>query len=217
VQTYFGDSVEESSTSHTSSMKGENSSTNGSDLDKNNIIKTTFDTLTDEGRKMLEAYRADLEELFYSRYEMTRQGGILKDAGSIILHKAEVAPEVRRNSPPSLNDIQSVINSALGRQANNSDELVRRFIEEHDRNKLTDPNTNPSSSSCMVSFSQTNRQTSGTSVGSATMPNPSAQSMNHFYNRTTIKGSATTFGMPHQTIAAYSSKGICRPHLAFLC
>jgi hypothetical protein len=61
-------------------MKGENSSTNGSDLDKNNIIKTIFDTLTDDGRKMLEAYRADLEELFYSRYETMRQGGILKDA-----------------------------------------------------------------------------------------------------------------------------------------
>jgi hypothetical protein len=55
-------------------MKGGNSSTNGSDLDKNNIIKPTFDTLTDESRKALESYRADLDELFYSCYEVTRQG-----------------------------------------------------------------------------------------------------------------------------------------------
>jgi hypothetical protein len=30
-------------------MKGENFDNNGSDLDKGNIIKPTFDTLTDEG------------------------------------------------------------------------------------------------------------------------------------------------------------------------
>jgi hypothetical protein len=55
-------------------MKGENSSTNGSDLDKNNIIKPTFNTLMEEGRKAFEAYHADLEELFLSHYEMSRQG-----------------------------------------------------------------------------------------------------------------------------------------------
>jgi hypothetical protein len=32
-----------------SSMKGENFDNNRSDLDKGNIIKPTFDTLTDEG------------------------------------------------------------------------------------------------------------------------------------------------------------------------
>jgi hypothetical protein len=45
---------------------------NGSDLDKNNIIKPTFDTLMEEECKALEGYRADLEELFYSRYKVTR-------------------------------------------------------------------------------------------------------------------------------------------------
>jgi hypothetical protein len=52
-------------------MKGGNSSNNVSDLDKNNIIKSTFDTLMEEGRKALKAYRANLDELFYSCYEMT--------------------------------------------------------------------------------------------------------------------------------------------------
>jgi hypothetical protein len=52
-------------------MKKGNSSTNGSDLDKN-IIMPTFDTLTEEDRKALKAYSADLEELFYSHYEVTR-------------------------------------------------------------------------------------------------------------------------------------------------
>jgi hypothetical protein len=53
-------------------MNGGNSSTNGSNLDKNNIIKPTFDTMTEEGRKTFEAYRADLDELFLSHYEVTR-------------------------------------------------------------------------------------------------------------------------------------------------
>jgi hypothetical protein len=55
-----------------SSMKKGNSGINGSDLGKNNIIKPTFDTLTEEGCKALESYCADLDELFYSCYEMTR-------------------------------------------------------------------------------------------------------------------------------------------------
>jgi hypothetical protein len=53
-------------------MKKEGSSINGSDLDKNNIIKLTFDTLTEEDHKALETYRIDLDELFYSLYEVTR-------------------------------------------------------------------------------------------------------------------------------------------------
>jgi hypothetical protein len=52
-------------------MKGENSGNNGSDLDKGNILKPTFDTLIEEGRKVFEAYRANLEELFLSYYEVT--------------------------------------------------------------------------------------------------------------------------------------------------
>jgi hypothetical protein len=35
-------------------MKGGNSGNNGSDRDKGNILKPTFDTLTEEGRKAFE-------------------------------------------------------------------------------------------------------------------------------------------------------------------
>jgi hypothetical protein len=51
-------------------MKGGNSGSNKSDLDKGNIIKYTFNTLTEEGRKTFEAYRTNLEELFLSRCEV---------------------------------------------------------------------------------------------------------------------------------------------------
>jgi hypothetical protein len=53
-------------------MKGENSGTNRSDLNKNNILKPIFDTLTDEGHKAFKAYRVDFKELFLSRCEVTR-------------------------------------------------------------------------------------------------------------------------------------------------
>jgi hypothetical protein len=52
-------------------MKGGNSSHNGSDLDEGNVLKPTFDTLTEEGRKMFKVYRTNLEELFLSRCEVT--------------------------------------------------------------------------------------------------------------------------------------------------
>jgi hypothetical protein len=52
-------------------MKGGNSSNNGSILDKKNILKPTFDTLMEEGRKAFEAYRTNLEELFLSHCEVT--------------------------------------------------------------------------------------------------------------------------------------------------
>jgi hypothetical protein len=53
-------------------MKGGNSGHNGSDVDKGNILKSTFDTLTEEGHKAFEAYRANLEELFLSHGEVMR-------------------------------------------------------------------------------------------------------------------------------------------------
>jgi hypothetical protein len=53
-------------------MKGENSGTNGTDLDKNNIIKPTFDTLTKKICKAFKTYCADLEDLFVSCCEVTR-------------------------------------------------------------------------------------------------------------------------------------------------
>jgi hypothetical protein len=136
VATHFADSTGESTISHTSSMKGGNSDTNGSDLDKNNIIKPTFDTLMNEGRKALESYRADLDELFYSHYEVMWQGCVLKDAASIIIRKVKVTPEVWPNPLLSLDGIQSMINSVLERQAKSSDKLVRRLIEEQDGKNL---------------------------------------------------------------------------------
>jgi hypothetical protein len=96
-------------------MKGGNCGTNGSDRDKNNIIKPTFNSLMEEGHKAFEDYRVHLEELFLSRYEVMRQGIILKDTTSIIFHKAEVIPEVRPDPSPSRNDIQSMINFVLER------------------------------------------------------------------------------------------------------
>jgi hypothetical protein len=53
-------------------MKGRNSGNNGSDLNKGNILKPTFDTLTEEGRQTFKAYIIDLRELFLSCCEVTR-------------------------------------------------------------------------------------------------------------------------------------------------
>jgi hypothetical protein len=75
-------------------MKGGNSDHNGSNLDKGNILKPTFDTLTEEGCKAFEACHSNLEELFFSCCEVTRQGTILKDIMSIVFTKPEVMPMV---------------------------------------------------------------------------------------------------------------------------
>jgi hypothetical protein len=64
---------------------------------------------------------------------VTRQGIILKDTAPIMIHKAEVTPEVRPNLSLSLDDVQSMINSALERQAKNNNELMRRLIDKQDR------------------------------------------------------------------------------------
>jgi hypothetical protein len=71
MRTHFDDSAGESTTSTMSSMKGGNSGANESDLNKNNILKPTFDILTKEGHKAFEAYHANLEELFLSCYKVT--------------------------------------------------------------------------------------------------------------------------------------------------
>jgi hypothetical protein len=52
-------------------MKGGNSGSNRSNLNKGNIIKPTFDTLMEEGRQAFEAYITDLRELFLSCCEVT--------------------------------------------------------------------------------------------------------------------------------------------------
>jgi hypothetical protein len=86
-------------------MKGGDSGNNGSDLDKGNILKPTFDTLTEEGRKTFDAYYTNLEELFLSCCEVMRQGTILWDTTSIVFNQPEVTPEVLSEPSPSHNDI----------------------------------------------------------------------------------------------------------------
>jgi hypothetical protein len=177
-------------------MKGGNVSHNGSDLDKGNMLKPTFDTLMEESHKVFEAYRANHEELFLSHCEVTRQETVLKDSTPIVFTKPEVTPEIRPNLSHSLNDIQNMINSTLERQAKSTDKLLRRLIEERDRKKHSDANANHSSSTYVVNFAQTNPHTSSPSAGDTTMPNPSAQPLNHFHGQTTIMGSAPNLGMP---------------------
>jgi hypothetical protein len=75
-----------------------------------------------------------------------------------------------------------MINTALERQTKNTNELLRRLIEERDRKKKLDATSaNPSSSTSTVSFIQTNSHTSGPLAGVTSMPNSSAQQMNHFH------------------------------------
>jgi hypothetical protein len=180
VVTYFSDSAGESTTSITSSMKGGNSDTNKFDLDKNNILKPTFNTLMEEGRKAFEAYCVDLEELFLSHCKVMQHGTVLQDTTPIIFCKPEVTPEVWPDPPSSHNNIQSMINSALEKQVNDTDELLRMLIEERGGKKLDNFNVN-SSSSCAVNFPQTNPHTSGTSMSDTTMPNrePLSQPNHH--------------------------------------
>jgi hypothetical protein len=105
VPTHFGNFALESTTSCPLSLKKGGFGVNGSDIDKNNIIKPTFDPLTEEDRKALKAYRAKVDEHFYSCYEVMRQGLILKDTEPIIICKVEVTPEVWPNPSLSLVDV----------------------------------------------------------------------------------------------------------------
>jgi hypothetical protein len=52
-------------------MKGGNSGTNGSDLDKRNILKPTFNTLMEEGCKAFKVYCTDFKELFLLSCDVT--------------------------------------------------------------------------------------------------------------------------------------------------
>jgi hypothetical protein len=132
VATHFGNSIGESTTPSTSSMKGGNSSNNGSDLDKGNILKPTFDTLTEEGRQAFKAYITDLRVLFLSCGEVTWQGTILLDTTQIVFNKPEVIPELRLDPSPSRIDILFMIDSVLERQVKSTNELMCRLIEEQD-------------------------------------------------------------------------------------
>jgi hypothetical protein len=81
-------------------MKGGNSGNNGFNLDNGNILKPTFNILTEEGRKAFEAYHTNLEVLFLSRFEVTRQGTVLWDTTSIVFNKPEVTLEHGPNHRP---------------------------------------------------------------------------------------------------------------------
>jgi hypothetical protein len=100
-----------------------------------------------------------------------------------------------------------MIDSALDRQAKSINELLCRLIEERGRKKPDATKVNPSSSTCTVSFTQTNPHISGLSAGGTSMPNPSTQPVSHFHSRTTIESSAPTFGMPQQTMASMFGQG----------
>jgi hypothetical protein len=75
-----------------------------------------------------------------------------------------------------------MINSTLEKQAKSTDELLRKLIKERDGNKLETITVNPSSSTCTISFTQTNPHISGALAGGTSMPNPAAQLMNHFHS-----------------------------------
>jgi hypothetical protein len=94
VLTHFGDSTGELTTS---SMKKGDPSTNGSNLNKNNIIKPTLDHLSEEDRKALKAYHKKVNENFLLHYKVIRQGLVQRDASSIGIRKSEVTPKVRSN------------------------------------------------------------------------------------------------------------------------
>jgi regulator of RNase E activity RraB len=132
VATHFGDTTGESTTS---TMKKGDPSTNGSDLNNSNIIKPTLDHLSEKDRKTLEAYHKEVDEVFLSCYEVTRQGLLKMDVVPIIICKSDVTPEVKNNPSLSLDDIQFMINSALERQSKSSNEKMYRGIGERDGKK----------------------------------------------------------------------------------
>jgi hypothetical protein len=132
VATHFGNSAGQSTTSSTSNIKGGNSGNNESVLDKGNILKPTFDTLMEEGRKTFEKYHVNLEEFFLSCCEVMQHGTVLMYTTPIVFHR----PEVLTDPSPSHNDIQFMIDYALERQANSTDKLMRMLIEERDEKNL---------------------------------------------------------------------------------
>jgi hypothetical protein len=108
-----------------------------------------------------------------------------------------------------------MINYALERQAKSIDELLRRLIEERDEKKHDATKVNSSSSTCAVSFTQTNPHTSVPSAGGTSITNPSAQPVNHFHSRTIIKDLTPTFGMPQQITASIFGQGYTHTEPSF--
>jgi hypothetical protein len=67
-----------------------------------------------------------------------------------------------------------MIDFALERQVKSTNELLHMLIEERDGKKTDATKVNPSLSTCVISFTQTNPHTSVPSAGGTLMPNPSA-------------------------------------------
>jgi hypothetical protein len=111
-----------------------------------------------------------------------RQGIVLRDTTPIVFNKPEIIPEVRPDPSPTRNDIQGMINYVLERQSKSTNELLHRLIEEWDGKKFDATSVNHFSSTCAVSFIQTNPHISGASAGCTSMANPSAQPMNNFHS-----------------------------------
>jgi hypothetical protein len=61
---------------------------------------------------------------------------ILRDTTPIVFNKPEIIPKVWPEPSPSHNNIQVMINYALGMQAKSMDELLRRLTEEQDGKNL---------------------------------------------------------------------------------
>jgi hypothetical protein len=141
---HFSNSAEESTTS---TMKKEDLSTNGFDLNKSNIIKPTLYNLLEEDRKVLEDYHKEVDEMFLPRYDVTRQGFVKRDDVLVTIRKSEVTPKVKSDPWLSLDDVQVMINSTLERSVKSSNEMMCRLIEERNGKKFVDPNIHASSSS----------------------------------------------------------------------
>jgi hypothetical protein len=67
---------------------------------------------------------------------MTRRGLVQKDTTPIVIRKAEVTLKVRSKPLLSFDDVQSMINFTLERQAKSNDELMHRLIEEQDEKNM---------------------------------------------------------------------------------
>jgi hypothetical protein len=96
----------------------------------------------------------------------------------IIFHKPEVISEVRPDPSPSHNDIQSMINSVLERQAKSTNKLLSRLIKGRDGKNLVLLVLILLLLTRLVLLKPIHIQV----VGGTIIPNPSTQLVNHFHN-----------------------------------
>jgi len=125
---------------------------------------------------------------------------VQKESEPFVVYRSQVPPQVTAPTH-SLESIQSMIDTALDRQARASNELMRRLIEERDGKKVADNHANVSSPSGDFHVPQTENPPSVTSVGSAPQAHPQTQPTSHYHSQTTISGSAPVYGMPPEFMA----------------